>query len=108
MRAHAHLPVHTTPELCAASPFVVLYVSRNLGTVYSLEGTWCFTSAETIRLIRDGRMEEGEEGDYVSTAILCHHQNDSCIKMGSDESQFNISLIVRDKVTKSVSINHNF
>ena len=25
------------------------------------------------------------------------HQNDSCIKMGSDESHFNVSLIVRDK-----------
>ena len=29
-----------------------------------------------------------------------HHQNDSCIKMGSDESHFNVSLIVRDKVTR--------
>ena len=29
----------------------------------------------------------------------CHHQNDFCIKMGSDESHFNVSLIVRDKVT---------
>ena len=27
----------------------------------------------------------------------------TCIKMGSDESHFNVSLIVRDKVT-----NHNF
>ena len=29
-----------------------------------------------------------------------HHQNDSCIKMGSDESHFNLSFIVRDKVTR--------
>ena len=29
-----------------------------------------------------------------------HHQNDSCIKMGSEESHFNVSLIVRDKVTR--------
>ena len=29
-----------------------------------------------------------------------HHQNDFCIKMGSDESPFNIWLIVRDKVTR--------
>ena len=33
---------------------------------------------------------------YVT--LHCHHQNDSCIKMGSDESHFNVSLIVRDKV----------
>ena len=31
----------------------------------------------------------------------------TCIKMGSDESHFNVSLIVRDKVTKTVSTNHN-
>ena len=30
----------------------------------------------------------------------CHHQNDSCIKVGSDESHFNVSSIVRDKVTR--------
>ena len=31
----------------------------------------------------------------------------TCIKMGSDESHFNVSLIVRDKVTR-LSTNHNF
>ena len=32
-----------------------------------------------------------------------------CIKISSDESQFNVSLIVRDKVTnKTVSTDHNF
>ena len=29
-----------------------------------------------------------------------HHQNDSCIKMGSGDSHFNVLLIVRDKVTR--------
>ena len=43
-------------------------------------------------------MEVVEEEDYLS--LRCHHQNDSCIKMGSDESHFNVSLIVRDKVTR--------
>ena len=32
--------------------------------------------------------------------LHCHHQNDSCIKMDSDESHFNVSLLVRDKVTR--------
>ena len=50
-------------------------------------------STETIRLIRDG------EGEIVYLSLHCHHQNDSCIKVGSDESHFNISLIVRDRVT---------
>ena len=32
-------------------------------------------------------MEVGEEGDYlIYLSLRCHHQNDSCIKMGSDES----------------------
>ena len=36
----------------------------------------------------------GEESDYtIATDTDCHcdhHQNDSCIKMGSDESHFNV------------------
>ena len=45
-------------------------------------------------------MEVGGEGDYIYLSLHCHHQNDFCIKMGSDESRFNVSLIVRDKVTR--------
>ena len=45
-----------------------------------------------------------EEGDYIYIyiylSIHCHHQNDSCVKMGSDESHFNTSLIARGKVTR--------
>ena len=63
--------------------------------------TWYLTSTETIRLIRDGEtvggrggggMEVGGEGDYVYLSLHCHHQNDSCIKMGSDESHYNVSV----------------
>ena len=44
-------------------------------------------------------MEVGREGDYIPV-LHCHHQNDSCIKVYSDESHFNVSLTVRDKVTR--------
>ena len=44
-------------------------------------------------------MEVGEEGNYI-LSLHCHHQNDSYIKMGGDESLFNVSVIVRDKVTR--------
>ena len=59
---------------------------------------------EIIRLIRDveeggGSMEVGEE-EIIYLSLHCHYLNNSCIKMGSDESHFNISLIVRDKVTR--------
>ena len=37
---------------------------------------------------------------HIATLSPCHHQNDSCIKMGSDESHFNDLLIVRNKVTR--------
>ena len=39
-------------------------------------------------------------GERLYILLHCHHQNDSCIKMGSDESHFNILFIVRDKVTR--------
>ena len=47
-------------------------------------------------------MEVGEEGDYnryYYIYLSLHHQKDSCINMGSDESHFNVLLIVMDKVT---------
>ena len=64
--------------------------------------SWCFMCPQkpTIQLIRDGRVEVREEGDYIPIATHCHHQNYSCIKMGSDESHFNVSLIEKDKVTR--------
>ena len=47
---------------------------------------------------------EGEGRLYLT--LHCHHQNDSCIKMGSDERHFNVSLFLSGKVTVTVSINH--
>ena len=40
-------------------------------------------------------MEMGKR-EITYLLLHCHHQNDSCIKMGSDESHFSVSLIVRD------------
>ena len=39
---------------------------------------------------------EGEV-DYIPIATL--HQNDFCMKIGIDDSRFNVSLTARDKVT---------
>ena len=54
-------------------------------------------------------MEVGGGGEIIILylSLHCHHQNDSCIKMGSDESHFNVSLIVKDKV-KRLPTEHNF
>ena len=48
----------------------------------------------------EGGTEVGGEREIIYLSLHCHHQNDSCIKMGSDESHFNVSLTVRDKVTR--------
>ena len=34
-------------------------------------------------------MEVGER-EIIYISLHCHHQNDSCVKMGSDESHFNV------------------
>ena len=67
--------------------------------------TCCLKSTEAIRLIRDGE-KEGEgvwrwgKREIIYLSLHRHHRNHSCIKMGSGESHFNVSLIVRDKVTR--------
>ena len=40
--------------------------------------------------------------EIIYLSLHYHHQNDSCVKRltGSDESHFNVSLIVRDKVKR--------
>ena len=43
-----------------------------------------------------------EKREIIYISIHRHHQNDSCIKMGSDESHCNVSLAVRDKVTRQM------
>ena len=43
---------------------------------------------------------EGGKREIIYLSLHSHHQNDSCIKMGIDESHFNVSLTVRDKVTR--------
>ena len=52
-------------------------------------------STETIRLIGDGGGGGGDEvwwgkREIIYLPLHCHHQNDSSIKVGSDESHFNV------------------
>ena len=50
----------------------------------------------------------GGEREILYISLHCHHQNDFCMKVGSDEGHFNVSLILRDKVTiKTVSTDHS-
>ena len=55
-----------------------------------------------MKLIRDrekGVWRVGER-EIIYLSLHSHLQNDFCIKVGSDEIHFNVSLIVRDKVTR--------
>ena len=49
----------------------------------------------------------GRGGRFMYLSLYCHHQNDSCIKMGSDESHFNVSVGSDGQSHKTVSTNHN-
>ena len=51
-------------------------------------------------------MEVGER-EIIYLSLHCHHQNDSCIKLGSDESHFNVSEGSDGQSHKTVSTNHN-
>ena len=65
-----------------------------------------------MRLIREG--ENGGKGvwrwgerEIIYLSLQCHHQNDSCIKMGSDESHVKVSVGSDGQSHKTVSTNHN-
>ena len=49
---------------------------------------------------------EVEEREIIYLSLHCHHQNDSCIKMGSDESHVNV-LGSNGQSHRTVSTNHN-
>ena len=60
-----------------------------------------------------GRGEGGKgvwrwrEREIIYILLHYHHQNDSCIKMGSDEIHFNVSVGSDGQGHKTVSTNHN-
>ena len=69
-----------------------------------------------MRLIRDGEKGGGGgrgygggggERESIYLSLHCHHQNDSCIKMGSDESHFNVSVGSDGQSHRTVSTNQN-
>ena len=51
-------------------------------------------------------MEVGNR-EIIHLPLHCHHQNESCIKMGSEESHFNVSVGSDGQSRRTVSTNHN-
>ena len=63
-----------------------------------------------MRLIRDGEKEGGGYGGVGRGRFYTYRYTVTTMtpsKLGSDESRFNVSLIVRDKVTRQCP-DHNF
>ena len=49
----------------------------------------------------------GGRREIIYLSLHCHHQNGSCIKMGSDESHFNVSVGSDGQSHRTVSTNHS-
>ena len=49
----------------------------------------------------------GGEREIIYLSLHCHLQNDFCIKMGSGESHFNVSVGSDGQSHKTVSTDHN-
>ena len=45
--------------------------------------------------------------EIIYLSLHCQHQNDSCIKMGSDDCHFNVSVGSDGQSHKTVSTNHS-
>ena len=69
-------------------------------------------ATEALRLMKDGKnggkgYGGGGKREIIYLSLHCHHQNDFCIKMGSDECHFNVSVGSDEQSHKTVSTNHN-
>ena len=74
---------------------------------FPLKGLLGLFTFSPIRLIRDGETGERGYGDGGRGRLYTCHQNDFCIKMGIDESHFNVSVGSDGQSHKTVSTNHN-
>ena len=94
--------------------FVVLVSAGRKGLLCRCN--WCKWVNVVLNVHRNheaywGRGKERGKGVWrwgkrkiIYLSLHCHNQNDSCVKMGSDESHFNVPLLVRDKVTETTTI----
>ena len=51
-------------------------------------------------------MEVGER-EIICLSLHCHHQNDSCIKVGNDERHLNVFSNCEGQSHKTVSTHHS-
>ena len=51
-------------------------------------------------------MDVGDR-EIIYLSLHCHHQNDVCIQMGSEESHFNVSVGSDGQSHRALSTNHS-
>ena len=78
---------------------MVLNVHRNRKAISDGEKGWGYGDGGRGRFLHTHT--------HTPLSLYCHHQNDSCIKMGNDESHFNVSVVNDGQSHKTVSTNHN-
>ena len=52
-------------------------------------------------------VERWGKREIIYPSLHCHHQNDSCIRMGSDESRSNVFVNCEGQSNKTVSTNYD-
>ena len=95
--------VNTTARRTKLRPMALLTISRPMAASARLS---FFNAESSPKSYWRGpeSQEMGRRGRLYLT-LNSHHQNDSCIKTGSDKSRFNVSLIVMGS-HKTMSTNH--
>ena len=92
------VPHHATTRSRTLIAGLVDQPATNLHYSSSFVGFYVHRNHKAYQGRANGGGGRGRLHTYPS--LRCLHQNDFCIKMGSDESRFSVSLIVRDKVTR--------
>ena len=99
-----HHSPYTPQRLLASHSGIAVMVQTECLLSCISKKTWCLTSTETIRFVRDrengGKGYGGGGRGRVYTYHYTVTTRMTCIKMGSGERHFNVSLVVRNKVTR--------
>ena len=101
--------LHVQPQVDWAMKINNLLIYKCLLLIFLSLGFWLKLLRQVVfKEVLVGTKIPGCRGRWrLYLTPHCHHQNDSCIKMGSDESHFNVFSNCEGQSHKTVSTNHN-
>ena len=82
-------------------------VHRGSESVCTLLSDPCFAKTSAVPCVLPALQYRRGGREIIYLSLHCHHQKDSCIKMGSDESHFNVSVLSEGQSHETASTNHN-